>query len=125
MPVVDDRDVRQQAVMEWAKAAFGHHEATNIKQRATRLLEEALELFQAVECPKELAQKSVDVVYSRPPGHIRQEIGGVSITLLVLCEAVGIKARHAEIIEWERICSIPIEEFTKRNKEKNDLGLKP
>lgn len=118
------RDDRQRAIHVWARAAFGDDQATSLPQRATRLLEEAIELYQAcgTEDPA-MAKKLVDYVFDRPPGEISQEIGGVAVCLLALAAAAGLSADREELREIERVLNEPIEEFTRRNAAKNAAGF--
>jgi hypothetical protein len=62
-------------------------------------------------------------VFSRPPGEIAQELGGVSVGILVLATAAGLSADEEECREIARVLSRPLEEFARRNKAKNDAGL--
>lgn len=118
------RDDRQTHVAKWAKDAFGVDSATYLPQRGVRLLEEAIELYQATGATPEMAHKLVDFVFGRPVGEIFQEIGGVAITLLVLSEAASVSAEAAELAEYERILAKPLATFTARNAEKNAAGFK-
>jgi NTP pyrophosphatase (non-canonical NTP hydrolase) len=117
------RDVRQALVGSWAKAAFGAEQATNLRQRGVRMLEEAIELYQAVNGSAKMAHELVDYVFSREPGDLEQEIGGVGITLLALGHAAGVSAETAEIAELGRVSSKPLEHFRKRNEAKNQAGF--
>lgn len=122
--VAHNRNVRQKAVHSWCKAAFGERNATHLPQRGLRLIEEALELAQACGCDREQIHKYVDYVYSRPVGTIHQEIGGLSITLLALSEAAGFFAEDCEVTEWNRLRTKPLEDFRKRNEDKDAAGFK-
>ena len=118
------RDIRQDRIFKWTRAAFGEEEATNVTQRGLRLLEEAIELFQACDGNEEIAHKLVEYVFARPKGTISQELGGVGVTTLALAAAAGLLADIAERDEVERVLSKPIGEFTKRNAMKNEAGFK-
>jgi hypothetical protein len=117
------RDDRQSAVFEWAKAAFSEEQASSPPQRGLRLLEEAVELFQACGGDRDSARRLVDFVFDRPPGEIGQEIGGVGVTTLALAAAVGLSADAEERREVDRVLSRPVEEFARRNRAKNDAGF--
>ena len=119
-----NRNERQQTLSEWAIKCFGESEATNPAQRGLRLVEEVIELAQVVKCPKETLHSLIDYIYSRPSGGVYQEVGGVSVTLLLLCESLGISADLAELAEIRRVLSKPTKHFTKRNQKKNDKGFK-
>src|SRR5580704_6605978 len=84
------RDQRQAMIINWARMAFGEAEATGIPQRGLRLLEEAIETFQACGGDEAIAHKLVKYVFERPPGQVAQELGGVAVTVLALAAAAGL-----------------------------------
>jgi hypothetical protein len=118
-----NRDERQRQVQQWAIKAFGRAEATSMEQRAIRLLEETLEACQACNVSPVMAKTLVDYVFNRPVGELRQELGGIGVTLLALSHAAGFSADVAERNEIARCLSRPIEDFTERNKAKNAAGF--
>lgn len=118
------RDQRQQMILSWAQMAFGREEATGIPQRGLRLLEEAIEAFQACGGDEALAHKLVTFVFEREPGKIGQELGGVAVTTLALAAAAGLSADEEECREINRVLSKPLKEFTERNANKNAAGFK-
>lgn len=118
---LDDLQIR---VGEWAKKAFGVEEAGSKTQRGIRLLEEAIELYQACGADRVMAHRLVDFVFGRPPGDINQEIGGVGITLLALAEAVECNADEEIFAEAERIFAKPPQYFAERNAAKNAAGFR-
>ena len=118
------RDQRQEMLVDWARMAFGEVEATSIPQRGLRLLEEAIEAFQACGGDEEMAHKLVAFVFARPPGTIGQELGGVAVTTLALAAAAGLSADEEECREIHRVLSKPLREFTERNANKNAAGFK-
>lgn len=118
------RDQRQHMIADWAIAAFGTAEATGIPQRGLRLLEEAIEAFQACGGDEAIAHKLVTYVFGRPPGQIDQELGGVAVTMLALAAAAGLSADEEECREVHRVLSKPLREFTERNANKNAAGFK-
>lgn len=83
------RDFQMRAV-GWALQCFGRGPVIDKVERADRALEEALELYQACLQPKERAQRIMDYVYGRPVGEVKQEVGGVMVTLATLCESQGV-----------------------------------
>lgn len=97
------RDIRQNRTFQWCVAAFGKSVADNKIERGARFLEEAVELAQAVGVPEETALKLVRHVYSRPVGEVTSELGGVGVTLLVLCELLGLSADTCEEMEVNRV----------------------
>lgn len=118
-----ERSDRQAAIFAWAKEAFSVAEAMSIPQRGLRLLEEAVEAFQACGGERDTADRMVDYVFGRPPGEIGQELGGVGVTVLALAAAAGLSADDEEQREVTRVLSKPIEEFTRRNAAKNAAGF--
>jgi len=118
------RDRRQAMIAAWAELAFGREEATGLPQRGLRLLEGAIEVFQACGAPAELAHELVSHVFKRPCGLIGQGLGGVAVSLLALASAAGRSADAEECLEIHRVLSRPVEEFSRRNAAKNAAGFK-
>jgi hypothetical protein len=77
----------QERACVWLKRCFGEVIASDIAERNHRFLEEALELVQSLGCTKSEALQLVDYVYGRNVGQVRQEIGGVMVTLSALSSA--------------------------------------
>jgi hypothetical protein len=119
----DTRDSRQRKTAQWCAAAFGADHAASITQRGIRLAEEAIEAAQAAGCDPAMVHKLVDHVYSKPPGNLAQEIGGIGVTVLALAEAAGLSADSEEACEVSRVLSKPLSHFAARNKAKNDAGF--
>lgn len=117
------RDQRQALIAGWAEEAFGREEATGVSQRGLRLLEEAVEAFQACGGDEAMAHKLVTFVFARPPGTVGQELGGVAVTVLLLAAAAGLSADEEECREMHRVLSKPLCEFTERNANKNAAGF--
>lgn len=117
------RDNRQALVSAWAHAAFGHIQATNLAQRGVRMLEEAIEAFQACGGDPAKAHELVDFVFDRPAGELGQELGGLGVTTLALAAAAGLSAEDEELREVRRVFSKPLEHFTARNAAKNAAGF--
>lgn len=95
---------RQRLVLEWAVDSFGEC-AARPKERAARLVEEAVEVAQALGLEDHVILRLVLRVYGRPPGELAQEIGGVGITLEALAENAGLNAEKCTQQEWERVMS--------------------
>lgn len=121
--VTTDRDARQSRVIAWAKSAFGEAQATGLAQRGLRLLEGAVEAFQAAGGDKAQGHKLIDYVFDRRPGELGQELGGVGVCVLALAAAAGLSADEEERREVERVTSRPAEEWAARNQAKNDAGF--
>lgn len=108
---------------EWGVRCFGFQHMTNLKVRSLRCTEEVVELGQALGVPEDVVHKLVSTVYSRPPGEVRQEIGGSMVTLVCLCEALQIDPTEAFVTELRRCLAKDPAHFAKRNRDKIDLGL--
>ena len=117
------RGKRQEMVAIWAEQAFGRDQATSLPQRGVRLLEEAIEAFQACGGDEAMAHKLVSFVFARPPGEVGQELGGVAVTVLLLAAAAGLSADQEECREVHRVLTKPVGEFTARNASKNAAGF--
>lgn len=72
-------------------------------ERNHRFLEEALELVQACDTTQEDAHRLVDYVFSRPVGERLQEVGGVMVTLALLCNAQCLSMEQGGEIELTRV----------------------
>jgi NTP pyrophosphatase (non-canonical NTP hydrolase) len=86
-----DLDDFQYDIRTWIKACFGEEIANDKVERNHRFIEEALELVQACGMTKDEVLLLVDYVYNRPPGELKQEVGGVITTINSLCSAHHIK----------------------------------
>jgi len=93
----------QARVQPWMMACFGPAISADIEERNHRFLEESLELVQASGCTASEAHQLVDYVFGRPVGELRQEIGGVMVTLAALCLAHGEDMHAAGETELARI----------------------
>ena len=112
-----------QIAVEWGLRCFGVEHMRNRSVRALRFAEEAIELAQVCGVSEDKAAELVRVVYSRPVGHVMQEVGGSMVTLSVLCHTLGIDLEDAFQIEVCRCLSKDPAHFAKRNEEKLQLGL--
>jgi len=83
----------------WAMTCFPMDHLIDVKVRAHRFLEEALELVQALGVERDDCMRLIDYVYGRPVGEAHQEVGGTLLTLACLCFAT--KMRLAECGEAE------------------------
>lgn len=90
-------------VSDWCADLFGEDVAKNTVERSARLVEEAVEVAQALKLPKDVAHRIVDHVYSRPVGDVPQEVAGVFLTILSLSTAAGVDLTDAFHKEWHRI----------------------
>lgn len=77
-----------------------------------------MELAQATGCTKADAAALVEYVFGRPSGELRQEVGGVMVTLASLCSACDVDMDEAADQElnrnWDRIELIRAKQLTKQ-----------
>lgn len=93
----------QDRVAPWMQACFGPEVSGDKLERGDRFLEEALELLQSGNYPRERIAALTDYVFDRPQGEINQEVGGVMVTLAAYCLAFGLDMHAAGETELARI----------------------
>jgi hypothetical protein len=94
----------QKRVGRWLVKCFGTGTwVTTKKERSYRFFEEATELVQANNMTREECHQLVDYTFDRPVGELKQEVGGVRITLSALCETEGVDENAAAEAEYKRI----------------------
>ena len=91
------------AIHDWVWRALGPTVATDPRERAKRVLEEAIELAQAEGIPDREAIAVVNHVYRRPVGEPSQEAAGVGFCWIAYCEAKNFQGISLVIKELERI----------------------
>lgn len=116
------REYRQRRAFEWALRCFGA-EATDLRIRAARVLEEAVELAQSSRVSELDAARILTRCYSRPAGDARAEAGNLTLTLLVWFAAAGVSAERYEAAELQRVEFHPDSYWTERNARKREQGL--
>lgn len=94
---------RTQRVGKWLLDCFGNKIAHDRTERNYRFFEEAAELVQATGMTREEAHQLVDYTFNRPVGEVKQEIGGVFVTLAALCFAHEIDMDECGEMEISRI----------------------
>lgn len=102
----DTRSTRrfQSRVHPWMHETFGPEISADKAERRARFLEEALELHQAIGGNAAEARELVSYVHGqRHVGEVRQEVGGVMVTLAALCLAAGVDMHHEADVELTRI----------------------
>ena len=119
--------VSQALVEQWVRSRFTDKVFENKEEHGRRVLEEAIELFKVeARDPKEAraqAHKLVDAVFDKKVGELKQEIGGVAVTLLALCALHDLRLDELAEAEINRIMTTPAEEFRKKQQAKADNGL--
>ena len=117
------RDSRQECAFQWCASVFGAAQAQNMRRRSLRLLEEAVEAYQATGGNQDIACRLVRSVFTRPVGALHQELGGVGLSLLALAEAAGLSADEEEARELARVLSKSPNDFAMRDKTKDGDGF--
>lgn len=120
---MSERDDRQQAVLNWVVLAFGPDHAYSRPQRATRFLEEAIELFQTCQGDPAMAHSLIDYVFAKQAGIPADEIGDVGLTLLSVASLFDVNADEAEARKVAETLVKDPEEMAARNREKNAAGF--
>lgn len=115
-------DQKQALVFDWIEDFYGP-EWTNLGERCCRFIEEAIELVQAVGLPKEMVLKLVDRCYNKEKGEIQQELGGASMTLTALAEALKLSREGCESIEIDHCFNADKEKFRAKHLKKQEAGL--
>ncbi|WP_246710130.1 hypothetical protein [Martelella soudanensis] len=93
----------QPRVDPWMQACFGPKISADRLERGDRLIEEVLELLQAVDYPRERIKSLMDYTWSKPKGEPAQEVGGVMVTLAAFCLAYGLDMHDAGETELARV----------------------
>lgn len=112
----------QRRVGAWVRDCFGDA-AMCRRERAVRLLEEAIELAQAEGAPADLVHRLADAVYAKPVGDPPQEAAGVGVGLLGWADAAGVNFWDITLAEIDRIHSKSVDHFRARHRIKSDAGI--
>lgn len=116
------RRQRQRVVLGWASRVFGTV-TCNVRERAFRLIEEAIEVAQAAGIEVNLVERILYRVYSREAGDVYKEMGGLLITTLAMCEMLNADADELERDELERILALPESLVREKHDHKRALGI--
>jgi NTP pyrophosphatase (non-canonical NTP hydrolase) len=108
----------QRIMWDWGGRAFGHSHMLDLKTRALRMVEEAIELAQAAGVNESDLHSLTTQTYARPRGAVAQEIGGVLVTTAVICELIGTTVSEEMEREARRVLNVDLEVFAARNKVK-------
>lgn len=120
---MNDLTALQRRVSYWVIKCFGMAMLEDKQERGLRLAEEAIELAQAVDVPRERLLKLVNVVYDKPKGDPVQELGGCLTTLCAMSSSLGENLYSAGDEEVTRIESLSTDYFQKRNAQKAKDGV--
>lgn len=101
----------------WAGTCFGPETLQDLPERAARFMEEAFELVQACGLTRADVFRLMIYTFGRPASKPAQEVGGVAMTLAVLCTAHHIELREQALAEleyvWKNIEAIAAKHKTK------------
>jgi hypothetical protein len=112
----------EKRVEHWVITRIGA-EHMHRRERAMRLLEEAIELSQAEDITEDMVNRQTRHVFSRPIGEADQEAAGVAVCLLGWCAATGHTLFDLALREIERIEVKPISEIRGSLARKQDADL--
>ena len=112
----------EERVEHWIVTRIGAENAHR-RERAMRLLEEAVELAQAEGITEEMVNRQARHVFSRPAGDPDQEAAGVGVCLAGWCAATGHSMISLTLREVERIEAKPIEQIRGSLARKQDADL--
>lgn len=99
----DEREAFQRRVLPWMIQCFGPAITADRIERNHRFFEEATECVQANGMTRSEAHQLVDYTFDRPVGELRQEVGGVMVTLAALCIASDVDMHEAGTVELARV----------------------
>jgi hypothetical protein len=112
----------EERMEHWIVTRIGADNAHR-RERAMRLLEEAVELAQAEGITEEMVNRQTRHVFSRPIGEADQEAAGVAVCLVGWCAATGHSLMSLALREIERIEAKPLEQIRGSLARKQDADL--
>lgn len=115
-------DRRSTAALAWAVSTFGSV-AADPQERAMRFVEEALEAGMAIGLTAEVAMAIIARVYEGERGNPAREIGQAAFTLALLAETLALEADRLGAVEFDRVRTVPREEWQRRHAAKVSLGI--
>lgn len=109
-------------IAAWVTSRLGREVLVDRKERATRLVEEAIELAQAEGVDIDVISRVANRVYERPVGDPRQEAAGVSVCLIAYCFAADLHPIAIAEAEILRVEHVPAEVTRAKHAEKVRAG---
>ena len=106
----------------WAYNNFGPNAVDKI-ERSRRVIEECLELVQAVGLAKEEAVKILDHVYSQEPGRKDHELGDTLFVLYALAYSLQLSTAECSRHAFHRANAKTPDYWKARHENKKGLGL--
>lgn len=114
----------QAEVFAWCIACFGEQVTVDKQERGYRFTEESLELAQATGITKDEVLELVNLVFSKPVGEPKQEIGGTAVTLFALGTSHGLNVNDCADEELSRVWR-NIDKIRAKHKSKKTRGPLP
>lgn len=114
--------VLENRVESWVRTRLGD-DHMNRRERAMRLVEEAVELAQAEGITRDQVVRQTNHVYSRSPGDPKQEAAGIAVCLFGYCAAIGEHLNELALDEIMRIEAKPLDQIRGSLARKNDADL--
>lgn len=103
-------------VVNWVVEAFGEDYQKDKKARCLRLIEEAAELAQTQDVPKEQLHNLIEHVYSKDKGEYSQELAGC---LTTICSAAGALGEDLYYVYEKEINRVEQPEIMEKCRLKN------
>jgi hypothetical protein len=113
---------RPKDFLAWAVEMFGPV-ALDRDERLDRFLEEAIELAHAEGCGRLHLNRIINRVYERPAGDTIKEVGQAQACLETFAESIGLSSDAEASKEFERVKTIPKEEWKRRHTAKVAVGI--
>ncbi|MFZ5692433.1 MAG: hypothetical protein ACOY5F_14385 [Pseudomonadota bacterium] len=113
---------RPRNFLAWAVQMFGSVAMLRF-ERLMRFVEEAIELAHAEGMSSGALESIVNRVYTRPAGETLREIGQAQACLETFAENIGASSAALAEAEWQRVQRIPAEEWQRRHKAKQEIGI--
>lgn len=107
---------------DFVKTTFGESSLARV-ERVRRVMEEAIELAQAVGLPWQELETITMHVYRKPKGEITQEIAGTAMCLMALCEVEGLYLDRLAQREIQRVRRLDPDHFRARQTAKALVGI--
>lgn len=113
---------RPKEFLAWAVEIFGPV-ALEREERLLRFMEEAVELAHAAGLPEIAINRLIEHVYSRKRGVVKSEVGQAQACLETFAESIGLSSQGEAQAEFDRVRSIPKEEWARRYAAKVKIGI--
>jgi hypothetical protein len=113
---------RPKEFLAWAVEIFGPI-ALEREERLLRFMEEAIELGHAAGLRKAQMLRLIERAYMRPRGIVKAEVGQAQACLETFAESIGLSSTNEAQAEFDRVRTIPKEEWVRRHAAKVKIGI--